>query len=134
MPVRLGRAALLLERAAERVVRVVVGRRELLDDRPELALGLLPAVQPEVRDAERLADRRLLGLEPLRLLERDGRLRGHALSQPRLALAEVLVRLRSSQTVERLGARAEQLFDGVEDRGRDPRLRRLLDRALAARR
>src|SRR5437899_4560244 len=50
VPLRLGVAALLLERAPERVVRVVVGRLELLDDRPELLLRLPPAREPEVRD------------------------------------------------------------------------------------
>jgi hypothetical protein len=61
VPVRLLRAALLLERAAERVVRVVVDRREL-EQLAELRLRLVPAAQAEVRDAERLADRGLLGL------------------------------------------------------------------------
>ena len=79
MAVRLGLAALLLERAAERVVRVVVGRREL-EHGAELGLGLLPAREAEVGDPERLADRRLLRLEPLRLLEHDRGLRRHALS------------------------------------------------------
>ena len=48
---------------------VVVGRREL-EHRAELRLGLVPALDAEVRDAERLADRRLVRLAPLRLLER----------------------------------------------------------------
>ena len=82
VPVRLRRAALLLERPAEGVVRVVVGRVELVGNGAELALGLLPACEPEVGDPERLTDRRLLGLEPLRLLERDRRLRRHAAAQP----------------------------------------------------
>src|SRR3954468_10999538 len=34
----LARLPLMLERPAERVVRVVVGRREILDDRPKLPL------------------------------------------------------------------------------------------------
>ena len=76
--VRLRVATLLLQGAAERVVRVVVGRREL-EHRAELALRLAPALDPEVRDPERLPDRRLVRLEPLRLLERDRGLRGHAL-------------------------------------------------------
>src|SRR5581483_5614869 len=91
VPVRLGGLPQVLERAAERVVRIVVGRREILDDRPELPFGVAPAGEPEVGDAERLANRRLLWLEPLRLLERHGRLRGHAASEPLLALAEELV-------------------------------------------
>src|SRR4051794_30418960 len=71
--VRLGVAPLLLERPPEGVVRVVVRGREL-EDEPELGLGLLPPLEPEVRDPERLPDRRLLGLEPLCLLERHRRL------------------------------------------------------------
>ena len=54
MAVRLLPAALLLERAPERVVGVVVHRREL-QHRPELGLGLLVPAQAEVGDAERLA-------------------------------------------------------------------------------
>ncbi len=92
MAVRLGVASLLLERAAERVVRVVVRRREL-EHRPELRLRLLPALDPEVRDPERLADRRLVRLELLRLLERDGRLRGHAVLQVGPALLEEVIRV-----------------------------------------
>src|SRR5256714_7151171 len=90
--VRLGRASLLLEAAAERVVRVVVGRRKL-EHLPELGLGLLPAVDAEVRDPERLADRRLVRLAALRLLERDRRLRGAALLQVGPALLEEVVGL-----------------------------------------
>ena len=71
---------------------VVVRRREL-EDGAELRLRLLPALDPEVRDPERLADRRLVGLEPLRLLERDGRLRGHALLEVGAALLEEVVRV-----------------------------------------
>src|SRR6478752_5957027 len=56
---------------------VVVDRREL-DELPEFRLGGLPASDSEVRDSERLADRLLLRLPPLCLLERHGRLRGHA--------------------------------------------------------
>ena len=91
--VRLGRPALFLERPAERIVRVVVGGCELLDDRPELALRILPACESEVGDSERLADRRLLGLEPLRLLERNRRLRRHAAAKPLLTLTKQLVGL-----------------------------------------
>ena len=50
VPVRLRGVPLLLEAAAERVVRVVVGRREL-EHRPELRRGLVVAADPEVRDA-----------------------------------------------------------------------------------
>ena len=74
MPVRFVRLALLLEAAAERVVRVVVDRREL-EHGAELLLGVLPALEPEVRDPERLANRRLVRLEALRPLERYRRLR-----------------------------------------------------------
>src|SRR5205085_644178 len=88
----LGRAALLLEAAAERVVRVVVGRREF-EHLPELGLRLLPAVDAEVRDPERLADRGLVRLAALRLLERHRRLRGAALLQVRPALLEEVVGL-----------------------------------------
>ena len=102
MAVRLGLAALLLERAAERVVRVVVGRLELLDDRPELRLGLLPAGEPEVGDAERLADRGLPWLELLRLLERHGRLGGHSLAEPLLAFTEVVVRVAHSSSLAQI--------------------------------
>src|SRR5262249_59618353 len=52
--------------------------------------------QAEVGDPERLADRGLVGLEPLRLLERHRRLRGHALAQPPLPLLEAVVRLAHS--------------------------------------
>src|SRR3954447_9010404 len=75
--VRLEVAPLLLKAAAERVVRVVVVRREL-QQLAELFLGLAPPPDPEVRDPERLADRSLVRLAPLRLLERDGRLGRHA--------------------------------------------------------
>ena len=119
MPVRLGLAALLLERPAERVVRVVVGRREL-EHGAELGLGLVPAAQPEVGDPERLADRGLVGLEPLGLLERHGRLRGHALAQPLSALLEEVVGLASipaagTHAMADVGVR-DRRFDLVEDR------------------
>src|SRR5581483_9021351 len=55
MPVRLARPSELLERAAEGIVRIVVSRGELLDDHAKLALGVLPAREPEVGDAERFA-------------------------------------------------------------------------------
>ena len=50
-------------------MRVVLGRRQL-EQRPELGLRLVPALEAEVRDPERLADRGLVGLALLRLLER----------------------------------------------------------------
>src|SRR5207248_6243886 len=85
--VRLLLAALFFQAAAEGVVRVVVDRGEL-ENLAELRLGLLVAVDAEVGDSERLADRRLVGLARLRLLEGDGRLRGHALLEVRTALLE----------------------------------------------
>src|SRR5919109_1117652 len=72
VPERLVGAALLLEAAAEREVRVVVNGLQL-EDGAELLLGLGEAADAEVRDAERLANRRLLRLAPLGLLERYGR-------------------------------------------------------------
>jgi hypothetical protein len=72
-------------------VSVLVGRSKL-DELPELRLGLLEPLDPEVRDPERLADRRLLGLASLRLLERDGRLRSAPLPQVLLSLLEELIR------------------------------------------
>src|SRR3954451_16383093 len=89
--VRLALAALLLEAAPERVVGVVVHGREL-EQHAELFLGRVPAPDAEVRDAERLADRRLLRLTPLRLLERDRGLRRHPPLQMRAALLEEAVR------------------------------------------
>src|SRR5206468_10272744 len=89
--VRLPLAALLLEAAAERVVRVVVHRREV-EHLAELRLGLLPAPDAEVRDPERLTDRGLVGLPALCLLERHRRLRGHAALQVGPALLEEAVR------------------------------------------
>jgi hypothetical protein len=93
----LGVAALLLEAAAERVVRIVVGRREL-EHLAELRRGLVVAVDPEVRDPERLADRGLLRLTPLGLLERDGRLSRHPLAELSAPLLEEVVRLGHSIT------------------------------------
>src|SRR5215207_1234155 len=90
VPVRLRRPAAFLEAAAERVVRVVVRGREV-EHHPELGLGLLVTAQAEVRDPERLADRGLVGLSPLRLLEGDRGLSGHALSEVVPALLEKLV-------------------------------------------
>jgi hypothetical protein len=50
-------------------------------------------MDPEVRDPERLADRRLLRLAPLRLLEGYRRLSGAALLKMRPALLEQIERL-----------------------------------------
>src|SRR5262249_58320014 len=91
VPVRLEVPSLLLETAAERVVRVVVDRREL-EHLAELLLCFAPAPDPEVRDPERLADRRLVRLPALRLLERDGGLRGHARPQMAASALEEAVR------------------------------------------
>src|SRR5262245_54381455 len=68
------------ERASQGVMGVVVYRREL-EHLPELPLGSREVGDPEIRDPERLPDRRLLWLEPPRLLERHGRLRRHALAE-----------------------------------------------------
>src|SRR5206468_9731878 len=90
VPLGLGLAPLLLEAAPERVVAVVVGGREL-EQLPELALCLHVTVDAEVGDPERLADRGLLRLAALRLLERDGGLRGHALSKVGASLLKEVV-------------------------------------------
>src|SRR5438874_12826005 len=82
----------LLERAAEPIVRVVVGRREV-EHRAELGLRLGIAPRAEVRDAERLADRRLVRLALLRLLERARSLGGHALLELGPAFLEEVVGL-----------------------------------------
>src|SRR5207247_2828201 len=91
-PVCLGVLPLLLERPAERVMRVVVCRRDL-EYGTELGLGLGPALDPEVGDVEGLADRRLVRLSRLRLLERNRRLRGHPGSEMLAALLEEIVGL-----------------------------------------
>jgi hypothetical protein len=78
--VRLELLALFLQRPSEPVVGVVVGRREL-EHGPEFPLGFVIALDPQVRDPERLADRRLLRLAPLGLLEGHGRLGGPPLLQ-----------------------------------------------------
>src|SRR5205085_10978793 len=88
--VRLAHATLLLERAAQRIVRVVVHGRQL-EELPELGLCRVPPANAEVRDPERLADRGLVRLTALRLLERDGRLGGHAALQVSLALPKQAV-------------------------------------------
>src|SRR6187402_2774664 len=92
MAVRLLEAALLLEHPAEGVVGVVLGRRQL-EQRPELGLRLVPALEAEVRDPERLADRGLVGLALLRLLEGDGGLCRHPLAEVGAALLKEVVRV-----------------------------------------
>jgi len=67
VPVRLVLVPLLLQAAAERVMRVVI-RGSQLEHGAELPLGLVPALDAEVGDAECLADRRLVRLAPLGLL------------------------------------------------------------------
>src|SRR5215208_2134181 len=72
-PARLVRPAALHQRAAEAEERIVV-RRRALDDGLELDRRLLVVARAEERPPERLADRRLLRLEPGGLAERDRRL------------------------------------------------------------
>src|SRR5205085_323631 len=91
VPVRLVHAPLLLEDAAERIVGIVVDGREL-EQLAELGLGGIPAPHAEGRDAERLPDRGLIRLPPLRLLECHRRLGRHAALQMGLALLEEAVR------------------------------------------
>src|SRR5262249_53691856 len=88
----LGLAALLLEATAERVVAVVVDGGEL-EELAELGLGFLVSGDPEVGDSEGPPGRGLLRLPPLRLLERDRGLSGHALTKVGPALLEQVVRL-----------------------------------------
>src|SRR6266404_8442618 len=83
-------AALLLEAAAEGVMGVVVHRIEL-EHLAELRLRLFPAANAEVRDPQRLSNRRLLRLAPLRLLECNRRLRRHAALQMRTSLLEQVI-------------------------------------------
>src|SRR3954470_4104095 len=68
---RVLRTAQLEQRAAEAEERVVVGRRAL-DERLELGPRRLELRGAEVRAAEGLADRGLLGIEVARLRERGG--------------------------------------------------------------
>src|SRR5581483_11556528 len=100
VPPRLPASALLVERAREREVRVVVGRRQL-DELAKLCLRLAPAVDAEVGDAERLADRRLLRLAPLGLLQRDGRLGRASGAQVRAPLLEEVVGLAHARLASR---------------------------------
>ena len=74
-----------LAAAPHAVVRVVVRRRRV-EDVLELRRRLAVAPQPQVGDAQRLADRRLVRLPPLRLLERHGRLGVVAVLHVRAAL------------------------------------------------
>src|SRR2546429_9569321 len=92
MAVRLQLLPLLLQCTPQRVVGIVVGRRKVEHD-PELLLGFFVALKPQVRDSESLADRRLLGLPPLRLLEGDGRLGCPPLLQVAPSLLVEVVRL-----------------------------------------
>src|SRR6187551_1452718 len=73
MALRCAPVAELLERAPEAEVRVVVGR-VVIDDGSELFCGAAIAAAAKVGAPERLADRALVRLEPLRLLEGHGRL------------------------------------------------------------
>ena len=100
VPVRLGAVPLQLEAAAERVVGEVVGRREL-EDLPELGGRLIGPAQAEVRDPERLPDRGLLRLAPLRLLQRDRGLCGHAVAEVAPALLEEVVRVAHRDAMSR---------------------------------
>src|ERR1700730_4668415 len=92
MAVRLVRVALPLETAAGRVGRMVAGRGKL-EHGAEFRLGLRPAPDPEVRDPERLADRGLVRLEPICLLQRHGRLRSPPPAEVAPALLEEVIRL-----------------------------------------
>ena len=103
-------AAELVQAAAERVVRVVVHRRDL-EHGAELRLRILPAAEAEVRDAERLSDRRFPRLGSASLLERDGRLRRAA----RSAAASIL------PDSPRTPDSHQEPLDLVEDRARRSR-------------
>ena len=63
------------------------------EHRAELALGLVVPLDPEVRDAQRLPDGRLVRLPFLRLLEGHGRLGSTALPEMAPALLEEIVGL-----------------------------------------
>ena len=89
-------------------MRVVVGGREL-EHGAELVRGLVVAVDAEVRDAERFPDRSLVRLALLRLLERNGGLRGHPLSEVLAALLE--------QVVGRLAHRRYGKFSSTKSSG-----------------
>src|SRR2546430_14835402 len=99
MAVRLRLLPLLLQCTPERVVGVVVGRRQVEHD-PELPLGFFVALKPQVRDSESLSNRRLLGLPSLRLLQGDGRLSCPPLLQ---VAASLLVEVVSRSEERRVG-------------------------------
>src|SRR3954471_1859515 len=87
---RVLRTAQLEQRAPEAEERVVVGRRAL-DDRLELGPGGLELGGAEVRAAECLADRGLVGIEVAGLRQRHGRSREvTGLEQRGPALEEVV--------------------------------------------
>src|SRR6266511_443637 len=117
LAVRLPGTALLLEAAAERVVRVVVGRGEL-EHRSKLALGLLVAPDAEIRDPERLADRGLIGRAPLRLLERDGGLGRPAAPQMLASLLEKVVDLVLAHGALTVAGRARRAEGNAPAQGR----------------
>ena len=101
MRARFGQLFATLEAAAQHEMGVVIGRRELQYD-AELGLGLDKPVDPEVRDAQRLSNRSLAWLGPLRFLERDGRLRAQTVLEVLLTLLEVSIRIRhTTVTIER---------------------------------
>src|SRR5438552_1337423 len=77
VPARLVLAPEVLEAAPERVVRIVVGLRDI-EVGAEFGLGLDVPPDAEVGDPVRLADRSLSRLPLLGLLERDSGLSGHA--------------------------------------------------------
>ena len=106
---------------------VVVGRASARR-RPRTRVRHAVAAAAEVGAAERLADRGLVRLEPLRLLERDGRLRPVTLGDQREAALEELVRVlswvcdRRSSALALARARcraAAQLLHEVQHAGRD---------------
>ncbi len=84
-------APLLDERSREAVVGVLV-RRGQIHQRAELGLGLLPATEPEVRNAERLPNRARPRFPALRLLECNRRLGGPSRAEVRAPLLEEVVR------------------------------------------
>src|SRR3954449_7166609 len=101
-PARLPGAPELHQRAAQAEQRVVVGRRPL-DDRLELLTRALELVRAEVGTPERLADRRLVGLEVAGLGERDRRLVEMPVLEQLRPLLEELVRVRHTEAECRPG-------------------------------